>query len=543
MIPYIFLFITIASWFIALPKIFEKAGEKSTSGYIPIYQLVVWLRIMKKPWWWIFLLIVPGVQLLMLVIMNIELNKCFGKSGFKEGFLAAVAPFYVLPTLALKDENKWTGPIEYNEDNKKSRSKEWGDAIVFAVIAATIIRTFFLEAFTIPTPSMENSMLVGDYLFVSKMSYGAKLPNTPVSFPFTHHTLPLTESTPSYLEWFTMPYFRLPGIGDVERGDVVVFNYPEGDTVIANRQDRSYYQILRDEAWRLYAGHSSGAGKSVADFEQNKAAYINRARETQKSVNKILVRPVDKRENYIKRCIGLPGDELQIVNREVIVNGEKMQDPEGVQHYYPIQQGMQVPGQPILTERYGLTFVNGYQYNDVRFGGAGTIAGLFLTAEEAAKLKADIPSLKNLEALNRPEVNYGTGYPIDARMEYMPVFPNHPNFSWTQDNFGPIYIPQGGASVDLTLANLPLYQRIIDVYEGNDLEVKGSDILINGQKATSYTFKYDYYWVMGDNRHNSVDSRYWGFVPEDHMVGKAVFIWFSKGPEGVRWDRIFSFVD
>jgi signal peptidase I len=538
MIPYIVLFIVIATWFACLPAIFKKAGQDSWKGYVPVYNLIVWLKIMKKPWWWILLLIVPGVNLLMLVIMHVELSKAFGQRLLKDTWLAIIFPMYVLIILAFKAEHEYVGPIAYDENNKKSRGKEWGDAIIFAIVAATIIRTFMLEAFTIPTPSMESSMLVGDYLFVSKMSYGPKLPNTPVSFPFAHHTLPLTAMTPSYVEWFSMPYMRLPGFGDVERNDVVVFNFPEGDTVIAENQAVSYYSEVRNRAFRLWTSHNNVQQASAGDivrYEADRERYEQLAADNFAKMNTLMVRPVDKRENYIKRCVAIAGDEIEIIDRVIYINGEPGIVPENVMFSYPKVIGSVNPS--FLKSKYGISEDNilqdpshpGYAY------------GFHLTDSQHQQLAA-LPQYADLVASSDDKV--AVGEKNQSMYGYFPIFPNDAKYNWTKDNFGPLNIPAAGETVELTLNNLPIYERLIDLYEGHDLAVKDGQIYIDGAVATTYTFAMNYYWLMGDNRHNSQDSRFWGFVPEDHVVGKAVFVWFSKDPQtGVRWSRVFSLVD
>ncbi len=539
MVPYIFLFIVIACWFACFPKIFEKAGVESWKGFVPIYNIVIWLKIMEKPWWWILLLLAPGVNLLMLIIMHVELGKSFNLRSGKDAILAIFVPMYVLPTLAFKEGHKFVGPIKYDDKtNKKSRSKEWGDAIIFAVVAATIIRTFMLEAFTIPTPSMESSMLVGDYLFVSKVSYGPKLPNTPISFPFAHHTLPLTEKTPSYVEWFSMPYLRLPGIGSVERNDVVVFNFPEGDTVVADDQAPSYYALIRDKALDVYRIQKNLQWNQitlahVADFEKQRDHFESIARDAYHKNKELLVRPVDKRENYIKRCVGIAGDKIEIINREIYINGERTEGPEKMMFGYSGRVSSINP--EFLRKQYG---IEAHSINQ-----NGQDITLHLTNEQLEKIKA-IKEFAHLTPDIDLKAENGNLNPDNVWYRYFPVFPNSPKYQWTKDNFGPLDIPAAGTTVQLNLDNLPIYERIISVYEAHDLEVKGADIFIDGVKADSYTFSMDYYWLRGDNRHNSLDSRFWGFVPEDHVVGKAVFIWFSKDPiTGIRWNRLFSLVD
>ena len=380
----------------------------------------------------------------------------------------------------------------------KSALVEWIDALVFAVIAASLIRMCFLEAYTIPTSSMEKSMLVGDYLFVSKVAYGPKMPNTPISFPLVHNTLPFT-TTRSFVEWIKRPYRRLPGFGNVQRNDVVVFNFPEGDTVVLQDQASSYYTLCR-----VY-------GRS----------YIRNNFD-------IITRPVDKREHYVKRCVGIPGDSIEVRHGQLLVNGQPQANVGERQFNYTVQTN----GATINSKRFEQL---GIARDDQHYNTAEGAYYLPLTESMVEQLRG----YSNVTDIRRHDNVDSTG------QMWRIIFPHNPAYSWTEDNFGPIWIPQKGATVELTLENLPIYRRTIAVYEGNDLQVRGGQILINGQPATTYTFKMDYYWMMGDNRHNSADSRFWGFVPEDHVVGKASFIWLSldkdKGfPKKIRWGRMFS---
>jgi signal peptidase I len=516
MIAKVIFYLTIIAYFASFWKLFPKAGRQSWEGLVPGYNVYVWLKIMKKPWWWLLLLIVPGVNFLMLIVMNVELNRSFGKRSLTDDVLMTFLPFAMIPLLAYKDDVVYTGPVDFKKE-KKGAVREWVDAIVFAVVAATIIRVFFIEAFTIPTPSMEKSMLVGDYLFVSKVSYGARSPMTPIAFPFAHHTMPLL-NTKSYVEWHKLPYFRLPGIGQVERFDATVFNYPEGDTVVINFQNQSYYQMLRDHGRK----NIWNPGYKIPQVVNGQRGYL--------PVGDITVRPIDKRENYIKRCIGLPGETIEIIDRKVHIDGSPIDQPEKTQFLYEVftNGGLNLK---MLKKQYDIN------PDDVHEIKQGAHYAIFMSEAVAAEVEA-------FSNVNEVRVRNQKKSGNDDNGKSLPIFPNHPDYNWTADNFGPLIIPASGQSISLDIYNLPLYERAISLYENNDLKVENGKIYINGKEADSYTFKQDYYFMMGDNRHNSADSRFWGFVPNDHIVGKAVFIWFSKDPyEGIRWNRIFSLVD
>ena len=398
----------------------------------------------------------------------------------------------------------WRKHKERKRTNKTYRkTSEWVEAILFATVVATLIRIYVFAMFVIPTPSMEKSLLVGDYLLVSKLAYGPVMPNTPLSVPLVHNTLPLSQTKKSFVEWIKWPYHRLKGFGNVKRNDPVVFNFPEGDTVSLAYPSDSYYNALRQYQRR----YGDRRGRQMLMDEG------------------IVVRPVDKRENYVKRAVGLPGDTIFIEHSEMWINGQPQADIPGKQYNYTVVTNG-TPVNPDVFEDMGVA------KDDIHYDAANyAYVELPLTAENARRMR----SMGNVTAIIKRE---GEGADPD-------IFPQSENYPWNVDNFGPLWIPSKGSTVDLTVENLPLYRRIIETYEGNKLEIKDGRIYINGTPADKYTFAMDYYFMMGDNRHNSLDSRYWGFVPEDHIVGKPSFVWMSLDkdksfPANIRWNRIFS---
>lgn len=552
-IGYLIVFLTpvIGLWHKAFPRMDQPAW----AAFIPFYNYFALLRACKLPWYWIFFFLFPGVQILMWASLNLTYIRKFGQFGNVETVLGIIFPFPVFWKIAMDEEKypavpatNWDIAKQVNERNmsdhialffalpvlghlvawpvfsllqrkkkpgKKTVLKECGDAIIFAVVAASVIRTYVFEPFTIPTGSMEKTLMIGDNLFVDKITYGPRVPMTPFSYPVFHNTIPWL-NVKSYLEIEKIPYTRLPGFTNVDRYDVVVFNYPAGDTSIYDPRvpfglmGHNYHSILKNEAFYL----AKKDGLSFEEFEANKSKYIVRAREGMKqgkvystylmapedqkqgytSTYGLVPRPVDKRENYIKRCVGIPGDIIEVKNQILMVNGQQAKT-------FP---GMQYGGTPH-------PYAKGHYHK-----------------EATSPLQV---------------INNGPGSQLIIPPQYFPVFPNDPQYDWTEDNFGPLQIPKKGDVVALTHFSLPIYQRIITAYEGHTLQEKEDGIYIDGQKTDSYTIESDYYWMMGDNRNNSADSRMWGFVPENHIVGHAAFIFFSRGTEGIRWGRSFNGID
>jgi signal peptidase I len=524
-------------------KLYVKAGRKAWEAFIPVYNAIVLMQIINRPKWYTFLLFVPVINLIMFPVVWVETIRSFGYNSTKDTLLVIVTlGFYIYYI-------NYTQNATYITDRNLVPTNKTADtvsSILFAIVVATFVHTYFIQPFTIPTSSLEKSLLVGDFLFVSKYNYGARTPMTTVAAPMVHDTIPIIK-TKSYSSWPQLPYFRLPGYEKIKNNDIVVFNWPI-DTV---------YQF-RD------ASH----------------------RHTWK--------PIDKRSNYVKRCVGIPGDKIEIKNSDLYVNDKLLVLPERAKLQFSysakFKEGTSIDENFLLSLN---------TYNNDKFQRYNNFVVFpSLTDESLAKLKtlSNLEEVtKNIDTINKRfsyvfklKDNYQdtdinqivsklkdnkinaairetdkllfVDYPENSIVEFLkkhqsvistteitPIFPNN-NKKWTVDNLGPLYIPQAGKTVDLSSETLPYYKRIITVYEGNTLQQTGNEIRINGQIATSYTFKQDYYWMMGDNRHNSEDSRYWGYVPADHIVGKPVFIWMSwdsnaKGiMNKIRWDRLFTTV-
>ena len=405
----------------------------------------------------------------------------------------------------------------------------WVDALVFALVAVYFINLFFFQNYVIPSSSLEKSLLTGDYLFVSKVSYGPRIPETPLTMPLTQHTLPVVDCK-SYIEWPHWEYRRVKGLGKVELNDIVVFNYPAGDTLCSAPQYQSYdyYGMCYSIGYQIYTQRPNPDSLSAMDrikyFNTIHEAGREELRRNQQEYGEITTRPTDRRENYVKRCVGLPGQTLQIKNRIVYLDGKANKEPENVQYSYYVKLRQRLPEE--MLKELGISNEDLLSLNSAGY--------MPLTKRAVAMLSQRKDLVESIE--------------INTDASDLEIYPLNGNKHWTRDNYGPIWIPAKGKSINITLDNIAVYERPIRVYEGNDLKITDGKIFINGKEAKSYTFKMDYYWMMGDNRHNSADSRYWGFVPEDHIVGKPIFIWWSSDPDrngfsGIRWNRLFRFVD
>ncbi|WP_298520267.1 signal peptidase I [uncultured Kordia sp.] len=483
----IFFLIVQVIHFLGTWKLYVKAGRKAWEAAVPIYNAFILMRIINRPkeWYWVILLFIPIVQLIVFPVIWVETIRAFGRTDRTETVLVVLTlGLYIYYVNYMLD-------VEYvYERSLKPRSSlgEWVASILFAVVAATLVHTYVMQPFVIPTSSLEKTLLVGDFLFVSKIHYGARTPMTSVALPMVHDAVPFT-GLKSYLKEPQLPYYRLPGFEGIERNDIVVFNWP-ADTL------------------------------SIIDNPNSKTLY----------------KPLDKRSNYVKRCVGLPGDKLEVREGYVYIDGKKnvLPDRTKLQFSYKfIPKDNSILADEVLNT-YGIT--DGVSYwNDPKIN-RDTLSFPSATEQAYQRLKNN-NSIAFIEKGTLPK-----GY-RDAS-----IFPHSKKYNWNNYEFGPLQIPARGMTIELNMDNIPLYKRAIGEYEGNNITVEDNQIKIDGKVITSYTFKQDYYWMMGDNRGNSQDSRSWGFVPFDHVLGKPTFVWFSwdNNAKGIfnkiRWDRLFTTV-
>lgn len=499
MTKFLFLFISIQLiHFLATYRLYKKAGKKPFEALIPICNIFVLMKIINRPTWWLFLFFIPIINLIILPVVWVETCRSFGKNDTKDTVLAVVSlGLYIAYLNYHSDQLKYT---KNRESSPKAGVEETISSLLFAIIVATLVHTYVVQPFTIPSSSMEKTLLVGDFLFVSKLHYGARVPMTLLALPMVHDSIPfikeksyvfndvLSEKGTSFLNFFQLPYFRLPSYQKIKRNDIVVFNQPADTLLDMNNfsPDRNYYK------------------------------------------------PIDKKTNLVKRCVGIPGDVLEVVNGEVTINGKATVIPDRAKYEfsYFIKFKTQFSSyEDVMTILRLYDITDGLAYDD-------TSGGYFIQATELAVTKArNNPYIESI-ILKKAKKGYR-----DSK-----IFPHNTNYNWNADFFGPITIPEKGKTIAINLKVLPIYKRVITEYEGHELINKGQQVFIDGVPATTYTFKQDYYWMMGDNRDNSIDARYWGFVPFDHIVGKPVFIWLSWNSEGkginkIRWDRMFTTVD
>jgi signal peptidase I len=514
----LFLLVSYILLSISLFFIFPKAGEEGWKGLIPGLNFVVWCKIIGRPGWWAALLLIPIVNFFIYWGMAVDMVRSFKRYSLLDSILAVVYAPIPYFQIGLQSKYQYDGPNvikerAYKEEMEqakkagqkakyeklarknpyhKSSGREWIESIAFAVFAAAFIRMFLIEAYTIPTPSMEGSLLAGDYLFVSKVHYGMRTPITVLQLPLLHNRIPIIGGE-SYWKNPSLPYYRLPRLEKIDHNEPVVFNWPAGDEVILTPQ-RSF----------------------------SKDQLVQNGREDMLKQYKLIERPMDKTDFYIKRCVGLPGDTLEILERQIYINGKKLPQPQKVQFRYKVQSKGSINSKAIEDLDISPT---AYEANNI----------INLNQDQIDGLKAIDPTI-TVSHVSPPVYNKLTLFPHDPQ--------NFPG--WTWDNYGPIYIPAKGQTVKISPANIALYKRIIDVYENHELKIEDDKIYIDGEVADRYTFEYDYYWMMGDNRHQSEDSRAWGFVPETHIVGKPLLVVFSSKfgsiGNGLRWDRFLKSV-
>lgn len=427
------------------------------------------------------------------------------------GFLLGIP---IIFDMYITQKVNWT--FWKKKEGKNSKVVEWLDAIIFAVVAVMFINIFFFQNYKIPTGSMEKTLLRGDHLFVSKLAYGPRTPATPIYFPFAQNRI---GGSKSYID-LQIPYKRLKGIREIKRNDIVVFNFPAGDTVVVGKEATAYGTILQQLA-EEYTRYDLQNGREI----KSKNHYFNKSRNYIKNNERLMVHPLDRRDNYIKRCVAIAGDTIEIINGELFINGKEQIEIEKKQYNYIVETNGTRLSTRNLEKQTGIPAMDVTPLN-----AQGIKYNIPLTKEEKKTLE-DYPNVTSVRKKITPKGKY-TSY----------IFPHYPQYPWNMDNFGPLWIPQKGATVKLNTKNINIYKRIINIYEKNDFKQVDSTFFINGEQTDEYTFKMDYYWMMGDNRHNSADSRFWGFVPENHIVGAPVFVWLSVFNGKFHFERFFKFV-
>lgn len=485
---------------VSLWAAFKDGGRNPYWLFVPFYAEWLWIKITGRRWYLYYpFLLLPFLNCFVFWVLCIETAYGYKRHRLLDCFLAAAVPFVYFPYLAYKRHLHFENPALL-PPFAKTPTREWIDTLCFALAVALIVHGFYFKGYVIPSSSMEKSLQVGDFLFVSKIHYGPRLPITPVAFPFVLHTMPLTKDKPSFVSGIQLPYYRFPGFTEVKRNDVIVFNFPDGDTVSTVYQSNvSYYTLVKQ------------VGREAVWHDKNR-------------FGRIVYRPVDRRESFVKRCIGLPGDTVELRDGQTYVNGQRAEDPAQMEQNYRI-----LPQPWLLPRQEWLKL--GVSGDDLKQLFNPNYDRVPLTRQMAAALEAD----GRLTA----EMDITPADLIDRQL-----FPFEPaRFAWNIDQYGPVYVPRKGDSVLLTADNIALYRRIITTYEGHTLTEKDGRFYVDGQLCNRYVFDMNYYWAMGDNRHNSADSRYWGFVPEDHIVGKAFWVWMSwnkdgKGFKKIRWNRI-----
>lgn len=615
---YFYLLILLHPYLAQWHKVFPKLGRKSWEAMVPGYNyFILYKEVLNKPWWSL-LLAFPGVHLVMWMTINVSLLRRFGFYNLKETLQGLFFPYLLFNQVA-KNEALTYGPatnwsnsreveirkwgdhvvlfmalpvighilaigfdkISRDKPGTKPRVKEYGDSFIWALVAAAVIRTYSFEPFQIPTGSMEKTMLVGDFLVVNKLAYGPKVPITPLSYPLVHNIVPLV-NIKSYLDWEKGTYTRLPGWAKIKRNDIVVFNFPSGDTAILDPRmpgglmGHDFHGLVNQEALFEFAIKNNvsavwerreptlAENNLLAQFIEQHAYWKNLARERFKNGEfpvymeeskygqthgGLIFRPVDKRENYIKRCVGTPGDVLEIKNSVLYVNGKRAYVSPGQALLYRIEKTkVSFPSVPEMLSRYGLENSSDGARTDFDAFNDPKYYVLNLTKQEKQKIEQDFRI--RLEKVRYPQWSAQEALKATPlqKIANLDQFPKDFNVNNTMTDFQRFQIPRKGQRIAINTNNIAWYKRIISAYEGHQLAIKGDKIYIDGKRATHYRFAMNYYWMMGDNRFHSADSRVWGFVPEDHIVGRASFVWFSKSPFvdsflGIRFDRIFRIVD